>query len=48
MPSQRSRADQEHFSLPGSCKSREFGKRSYIAVGLLAVVPHCLVVSLSN
>ena len=46
MPQQRSKADQEHFSLPSSCNSREFGKGSYVAVGLLAVVPHRLVVSL--
>lgn len=47
VPRQRSRADQEHFSLPGSSNSREFGKGSCGAVGLPADVPLRLVVSLS-
>lgn len=46
MPRQRSRADQEYFSFPGSYNSREFGKWSHVAVGLLAVMPHRPVVSI--
>lgn len=47
VPRQRRGADQEHFFLPGSSNSREFGKGSYGALGLPADVPLRLLVSLS-